>query len=51
MKLFEGIDYTVENDKLVFTREFLLRRGYCCNSKCRNCPYKKDARDSSKKED
>lgn len=40
MKLVEGIDYTLENGKLVFTSEFLLKRGYCCNSRCRNCPYK-----------
>jgi hypothetical protein len=40
VKLIEGIDYTMEEGKLVFTAEFLLKRGYCCNSKCRNCPYK-----------
>lgn len=40
MKLIEGIDYIMEDNKLVFTREFLLKRGYCCNSRCRNCPYK-----------
>jgi len=22
------------------TREFLLRRGYCCDNECKNCPYK-----------
>ena len=22
------------------SREFLLKRGYCCNNKCQNCPYK-----------
>jgi hypothetical protein len=40
MKLVEGVDYTLEEGKLVFTQDFLLRRGYCCNSRCRNCPYK-----------
>jgi len=39
MKLVKGIDYFLENDRIVFTREFLLKRGYCCNSRCRNCPY------------
>ena len=24
----------------VMTKKFLLERGYCCNSKCRHCPYK-----------
>lgn len=41
--LVEGEDYTLENNKMVLTKEFLLKRGYCCNSKCRNCPYKKQA--------
>lgn len=22
------------------SREFLLKRGYCCNHGCKNCPYK-----------
>ncbi len=25
---------------VVFTAQFHLRRGYCCNSGCRHCPYK-----------
>jgi len=24
---------------LVFTRQYHLRRGYCCGSGCRHCPY------------
>ncbi len=27
---------------MVFTAHFLLKRGYCCNSGCRHCPYKED---------
>ncbi|MCO4783822.1 MAG: hypothetical protein KC646_15955 [Candidatus Cloacimonetes bacterium] len=23
------------------SREVLLKRGYCCENKCKNCPYKK----------
>ncbi|MCJ8346237.1 DUF5522 domain-containing protein [bacterium] len=23
------------------SKEFLLKRGYCCDNKCKNCPYKK----------
>lgn len=42
MKLREGVDYVWEDDKMVFTKEFLLGRGYCCSSACRNCPYKDD---------
>lgn len=26
----------------VLTRDFLLHRGYCCNSGCRHCPYTED---------
>lgn len=25
---------------LVFTEQYHLRRGYCCNSGCRHCPYR-----------
>ncbi len=35
----EHIDYTVENHQWIFTRWFLLKRGYCCGEGCRNCPY------------
>jgi hypothetical protein len=38
-RLVEGEDYTVEGGLFVFTRKYLLRRGYCCQSGCRNCPY------------
>jgi hypothetical protein len=27
----------------VLTAEFLLKRGYCCGSGCRHCPYDKKA--------
>jgi hypothetical protein len=37
--LVEGVDYYMEGDKLVFTAAYHLKRGYCCNSKCRHCPY------------
>jgi hypothetical protein len=26
---------------LVFTETYHLRRGYCCKSQCRHCPYEK----------
>jgi len=44
MKLIEGIDYTLdpETGALVFTREFLLKRGFCCHSRCRECPWRAD---------
>ena len=33
-------DFYYEGPYLVFTEAYHLRRGYCCNSGCRHCPYK-----------
>jgi len=38
--LVEGEDYYCEGSAIVFTARYLLRRGYCCESGCRHCPYK-----------
>jgi hypothetical protein len=38
-KLIEGQDYYSEGAAIVFTARYLLRRGYCCESGCRHCPY------------
>lgn len=38
-ELHEGLDYYVEDGLFVFTASFLLKRGYCCESGCRHCPY------------
>lgn len=40
-KLVEGIDYYREGGFIVMTEEYLRKRGYCCNSGCRHCPYEK----------
>jgi len=37
-----GTDYYLEDGKLVFTRNYHLKRGFCCNSGCRHCPYGDD---------
>ena len=34
-----GVDYYFEDGLMVFTSEFLFKRGYCCESGCRHCPY------------
>ncbi|HNA41229.1 MAG TPA: DUF5522 domain-containing protein [Saprospiraceae bacterium] len=39
LEVTEDIDFYVENGYYVFTAHYLLRRGYCCQSGCRHCPY------------
>jgi hypothetical protein len=29
-----------EQGRLVFTEQYHLRRGRCCNNNCKHCPYK-----------
>lgn len=39
-KLIEGKDYYLdEKGLMVFTADYLLRRGYCCENACKHCPY------------
>lgn len=36
----DDLDYYYNNDGfVVFTAEYLLKRGYCCGNGCANCPY------------
>lgn len=42
MQLKENVDYYLENGLYVFTEAYHLKRGYCCGSKCRHCPYPKE---------
>lgn len=46
-------DYYIENGFYVFTEQFHLKRGHCCKSNCRHCPYgfqdKKEASKSTEK--
>ena len=38
--LVEGKDYVItEEGWWVFTKAYLLNRGFCCFSGCKNCPY------------
>lgn len=34
-------DFYREDGKIIFTKEYHLKRGYCCGNKCRHCPYTK----------
>lgn len=36
--------YMSEEGYLVFTEEYHLKRGYCCKSGCKHCPYGYDKR-------
>ena len=33
-------DFYLEGGCMVFTAAYHLRRGFCCGSQCRHCPYK-----------
>jgi len=33
-------DFYYEGPYMVFTESYHLKRGYCCNSGCRHCPYR-----------
>ncbi len=35
-------DYYMDGEYLVFTAAYHRKRGYCCNSGCRHCPYGDD---------
>jgi len=37
--LIEGEDFYFEGNLMVFTERFHLKRGHCCGSGCRHCPY------------
>jgi hypothetical protein len=54
MTLTEYIDYYINEDgNYVFTREYHLKRGYCCKNKCLHCPwnYGKPKQDKQTKSD
>lgn len=38
-KIVSG-DFYFDRGLVVFTANYHLRRGYCCGSNCRHCPYK-----------
>ena len=42
-QLVEGVDYYLEGTRFVFTATYHLKRGYCCNSGCRHCPYRAES--------
>ncbi len=45
----EGDYYLSKEGYRVFTKQYHLRRGYCCESGCRHCPYGYDTKTNSRK--
>jgi hypothetical protein len=45
--LVEGEDFYMDGPYLVFTEAYHLKRGYCCNSGCRHCPWRLPAHENS----
>ncbi len=43
-------DYYFERGLMVFTAVYHLKRGYCCKSSCRHCPYGFNEEKDNKKE-
>lgn len=39
--LVEGEDFYWEKNFMVFTEKYHQKRGYCCGSGCRHCPFLK----------
>jgi hypothetical protein len=44
--LIEGEDYYFEGGLMVLTARYHLRRGYCCEQRCRHCPYARPNKNS-----
>lgn len=39
LPLEEGDYYFNEKGLMVFTEQYHLKRGFCCGSQCKHCPY------------
>jgi 2-iminoacetate synthase ThiH len=39
----ENVDYYKQGDKIVFTAQYHIKRGSCCGSGCKNCPFEPTA--------
>lgn len=53
LDLIEGVDYEIDpaSGYLVFTRAYHLKRGTCCGSGCRHCPYEGTEKKVKKKDE
>ncbi len=41
-KLRQEDYYLSEEGFIIFTKKYHLKRGFCCQSNCINCPYNKE---------
>ena len=42
-------DFYFDNGLMVMTRKYHLKRGFCCGSRCRHCPYRHENVDSGER--
>ena len=49
-KLEEG-DFYYQGEYLVFTEQYHLKRGHCCENGCKHCPYKKNQENKKEEKD
>ena len=40
--------YYSKQGYIIFTEKYHLKRGYCCDSNCKHCPYKKKNKKNEK---
>lgn len=50
-KLEDGDFYLSEEGFIVYTAQYLLKRGYCCKNNCRHCPYGFDPKTGKTKDE
>ncbi|MBK8668749.1 MAG: hypothetical protein IPN89_04490 [Saprospiraceae bacterium] len=37
--MIQGLDFYMDGPFVVMTAHYLTKRGVCCKSNCRHCPY------------
>lgn len=48
-EFIKHIHYYVDNDRVIFTENYHIQRGYCCGNGCKHCPFDpKHIRDNTK---
>jgi hypothetical protein len=47
----EQEDFYLEDGMVIFTEQYLLKRGSCCYCGCRHCPYRKHKKDKNSSRD